>query len=154
MTLNVNEPTDQRTVSELPGYIREGRAEINSLLAGSADITVNNLSVAAAQTSLTVGTDLTDVAIEVVILTGLGVATLATILGGLNGHIKIFVFQNAVVSLLDGAKNNGKFYLNHLPALAAFNAQQDDVIALCNIGGDGASNHGYWVELYRKIAVK
>lgn len=153
MTLNVNEPTDQRAVSELPGYIRENREEINSIGAGGA-VAQTDLTVTAGQTSLSVGVELSAVGIETVVVTGGGVAALATILGGTDGQIKIFIFQDANVDLVDGPKAGGAFYLNHLPALSNFNPQQDDIIALRNVGGDGASVYGYWKELYRTLSVK
>ena len=155
MTLNINEPTDQRMVSELPGYIRANRSAINSISVGSGGIESNEVEVAAAATSLTIGTELSDAGIESVILTGAGAAVLATILGGDEGQIKILVFQDANISLTDGTKDSGKFYLNHLPALSDFAGQQDDVLAIINVGGDGtAVNYGYWKELYRAVSVR
>jgi len=153
MTLNVNEPTDQRMVSELASYIRETRTAINAI-AGSGNVGVTNLDVVAGATSLSVGTELDDFGVEVVIVTGLGLATLASILGGTDGQIKIFIFQDANISLTDGTKASGNFYLNHLPALSNFDPEQDDIIALVNIGGDGASVYGYWKELFRTLSVK
>ena len=54
MTLNVNEPSDQALVSELPGYIREDRAAINAV-SGSGNVGNTELEVTAGATSLTVG---------------------------------------------------------------------------------------------------
>ena len=153
MTLNVNEPIDQRAASELPGYIRENRVEINTLAAGGA-VAQTNLTVSAGMVSLAIGTELSAVGLETIFVTGSGVAALATILGGTDGQIKVFIFNDANVDLVDGVKSGGAFYLNHLPALSNFAPQQGDVIALRNIGGDGASVYGYWKELYRTIAVK
>ena len=152
MSLDVNKPEDQILVSQLPAYIREDRTAINSVTSG-AGFGVTNIAIAPADTSLTVGTDLLVVGHEVVIVTG-GVAVLETILGGIEGQIKTFIFQNSLVDLLDGAKANGEFYLNHLPALSNFEPELDDVISLVNICGDGAAVHGYWKELYRTISVK
>lgn len=153
MTLNVNKPTDQEFVSVLPAYIRENRATINAISVGSG-FGITELDIAFGTTSLTIGVDLLNVGHEIVIVTGLGVATLATILGGTAGQIKTFIFQDANVDLIDGVKSDGKFYLNQLPALSNFEPQQDDVLTLVNVGGDGASAYGYWKELDRCISVK
>lgn len=154
MTLNVNEPTDQRMVSELPSYIREDRIAINSIV-GSGNVGFTDLTIAGGATSLVVGTDLEDFGLEIVTVTGAGVADIATIIGGTEGQMKVFIFQDANIDIVDGnAKANGVFYLNHLPAGSDFDAQQDDVLAVVNIGGDGASVYGYWKEVFRQISVK
>ena len=154
MTLNVNEPTDQRMVSELPAYIRATRVGVNAVT-GSGGVEQSDVEVTLGATSLSIGSELSTCGIEAVKMSGAGAATLATILGGTEGQIKIFVFQDALVDITDGTKDSGKFYLNHLPALTDFNAQQDDVLAVMNIGGDGtAGTPGYWVELWRTISVK
>ena len=155
MTLNVNEPADSRMVSELPGYIRANRTAINSISVGSGGIESNEVEIAAAAVSLTVGTELSDAGVESVVLSGAGAAVIATILGGVEGQIKIFVFQDANISFTDGTKDSGKLYLNHLPALSDFDGQQDDVLAIMNVGGDGTvGTPGYWVELWRTVSVK
>jgi len=153
MSLDPSKPSDSALVSELPAYIRENRIAVNSVVT-AAGFGVTNLDIAAGTTSLSVGTDLLAVGHEIVIVTGLGVAVLATILGGTDGQIKTFIFQDANIDLIDGAKSNGKFYLNQLPALSNFEPQQDDVLTLVNIGGDGASVYGYWKELYRNLSIK
>ena len=154
MTLNVNEPSDQTLVSEIAGFIRENREAINAI-SGSGNVGNTELEVPAGSTSLTVGTDLGTYGLEIVIISGAAAVTLAAILGGTNGQVKILIFQDNNITLTDGAKNNGRFYLNHLPALTNWNPQQDDILAIANVGGDGgASDHGYWKELYRTISVK
>ena len=153
MSLDPSKPSDSALVSELPAYIRENRIAVNSVVT-AAGFGVTNLDIAAGTTSLSVGTDLLAVGHEIVIVTGLGVAILATILGGTDGQMKTFIFQDANIDLIDGAKSNGKFYLNQLPALSNFEPQQDDVLTLVNIGGDGASVYGYWKELYRNLSIK
>ena len=154
MTLDTNEPTDQRAVSELASYVRANRVAINAIV-GSDNFGVVDLDVVAGATSLAIGTELSSDGIELVIISGTGLADIATITGGTEGQIKIFVFQDANIDIADGnAKAGGVFYLNHLPALSDFDAQQDDVLAVVNIGGDGASTHGYWKELFRSISVK
>lgn len=153
MSLDPSKPTDQAMVSEWPSYVRENRVAINAVTIG-AGFGVTNLSIAPGTTSLSIGTDLLSVGYETIIVTGLGLSTLATILGGIEGQIKTFIFQDANIDLTDGAKANGNFYLNQLPALSDFQPQQDDVITLVNIGGDGASIYGYWKELYRALSIK
>jgi hypothetical protein len=154
MALNPNQPTDQVPVSELPSYIRANRAEINSFVSGGSDVTITDLMVSAGDTVLVLGTDLTVIPIEVVKINSLGAATIDQITGGAEGQIKIFIFQGNNLSFRDGPKSNGQLYLNHLPALSDFSAQQDDVIALINIDGDGSAVDGYWKELYRTLSVK
>lgn len=154
MSLDTNKPEDQVMVSQLPSYIREDREEINSISAGGA-VAQTDLVVSAGQTSLSVGTELSAAGLETVIVTGGGVAALETILGGTDGQVKVFIFQDANIDLVDGnVKINGRFYLNQLPAASNFEAQQDDVVAMRNVGGDGASVYGYWKELYRTLSVK
>lgn len=153
MTLDVNQPTDQVSNSELPSYIREDRAAINAI-SGSGNVGVTDLTVPSGTISLTVGSDLGDYGLEIVNIEAAALVTLATILGGTNGQVKIFIFQDANIDLTDGAKAGGAFYLNQLPALSDYSPSQDAILALANIGGDGASNHGYWKELFRTTPVK
>ena len=153
MTLAANEPTDQRLVNELPSYIREDRVAINAL-SGSGNVGNTDLNVALAATSLSVGSELGTYGLETIKCTGLGIATLLSILGGSEGQVKIFIFQDTNVRLTDSmTKLNGTFYLNQLPAGGDFNPQADDVIAFVNIGGDGSVS-GYWKELYRTLSLK
>jgi len=154
MTLDSTKPTDQEIVADFPTYIRENRAAINAL-SGDNSFGYTALSIAAGITSLTIGTELGLYGIEVVKVTGLGAATLETILGGTAGQIKIFIFQNALTKIEDGnAKNSGVFYLNHLPAGSDLEPSQDDILAVVNMLGDGGSTYGYWKELFRTISVK
>ena len=153
MTLNTSKPTDEELVSLLPYYIRENRVAINAISIGSG-FGVTNLEIAFGVTSLTVGVDLLAVGHEIVIVTGSGVATLATIVGGTEGQIKTFIFKDSNIDLTDGVKSVGKFYLNQLPALGNFEPAEDDILTLVNVDGDGASVYGYWKELYRTISIK
>ena len=154
MTLSTNEPNDQREVSELASYIRENRVAINNL-SGGGNVGNTVLSVAGGTMSLTVGIDLGLFGFETVKINGLGISTLSAILGGIEGQVKVFVFQDTNVRLTDSIlKANGTFYLNQLPIGSNFNPQQDDVIAFVNISGDGGSIGGYWKELYRTLSLK
>jgi len=154
MTLDATKPTDQELVSVLPYWIRNTRSAVNSLITGITEITTTDLTISAGDTALVIGTDLTAIAMEIILLSGLGAATIDQIRGGTEGQLKIFIFQGNNVSFKDGPKSNGQLYLNQLPVLSTFNAQQDDVIALINIDGDGSSNYGYWKEVWRQVSVK
>lgn len=154
MTLNVNEPTDQRLVSEIPGYVRETREAVNALSSGDS-VGNTDLTVPVGSTSLTVGSELGLYGYESVKVTGSGISNLTSIIGGTEGQVKVLIFQDTNVRLTDGnLKSSGLFYLNQLPTGSNFNPQQDDVIAFVNIGGDGASVYGYWKELYRTLSLK
>jgi len=151
--LDMNNPTDQVAVSELPLYIRENRVAINAV-SGVGNVGVTDLTVAAGSVSLTIGSELGSYGYEIVVIDADAVVALAKILGGTQGQVKVLVFQDNNISITDGVASGGNFYLNHLPALSDFSALTNDVLALVNIGGDGASVYGYWKELYRQVAVK
>ena len=154
MSLDVNQPTDQVLVSEIPSYIRANRVEINSITDDVSDYTTTNLTLSAGTTTLVIGTSLNNISIETIFINSLGASVLAQIQNGTNGQIKIFVMQDSNISFLDGPKLIGQLYLNQLPLLSTFSAHQDDVIALINIGGDGGTNYGYWKEIFRQTSVK
>jgi len=154
MSLDATKPTDQELVSALPYYIRLHASTINSLIAGITDFTISDLILLSGTTSLVVGNDLSDVAFEIVLIETAGVSNIAQIRGGTSGQIKLFIFQDNSVTFTDGVKSLGALYLNQLPVGSSLVAQQDDVLALINIGGDGASEYGYWKELWRQISVK
>ncbi len=154
MSLDTNKPTDQVLVAEIPAYIRALAVAINAIEEYSNSITVTNLSISAGDTALVIGIDLSAQKIEVVLTSGIGASVIEYIRGGTEGQIKIFVFQDNDISLKDGIKSDGKMYLNQLPVLTDFAAQQDDVLALVNIGGDGSTNYGYWKEIWRQLSVK
>lgn len=154
MTIDANKPTDQELVSALPYWIRQARAAINAIIATASDLTVNNLAISPGDIALVVGTELTAIGVEVILIDCLGASVIEQIRGGSEGQIKVFVFQGNNVGFKDGPKLTGQLYLNQLPALSTFDAQTDDVIALVNIGGDGALNYGYWKEIWRQVSVK
>ena len=154
MTLDATKPTDQELVSALPYWIRESREEINNIIEDTTQLTVTELTIQTGETALEVGTDLTDTDMEVVLVSSSDPVVIEQIIKGVQGQLKIFIFQGNNVSFRDGPKSGGNLYLNHLPAMTTFDAEQDDVIALLNIGGDGSSEYGYWKELWRKLSVK
>jgi hypothetical protein len=151
--MDATKPTDTELISSLPSYIREVRAAVNAL-SGGGDVGVTKLTVPAGATSLTIGTDLGRYGYEIVVIDAVAAINLATILGGTQGQVKVFIFQDNDISIIDGLMLNGAFYLNQLPALSSFNTQTNDVLAVVNIGGNGSTNHGYWKEIFRQIAVK
>lgn len=153
MTLNANKPTDQVSVSELASYIRECRVAINAV-AGSGNVGITDLVIGLGTTSLTIGSDLGTYGFETVLVTGEAAITLISILGGTNGQVKKFIFLDNNVSIKDGIPSDGKIYLNQLPALSTFDAHQNDILEIVNVGGNGASIYGYWQEVGRQIAIK
>jgi hypothetical protein len=153
MSLDATKPTDQEMISALPIYIREARAAINAL-SGGGDVGVTELTIAAGAVSLTVGTDLGLFGLEAVIVDAIAGVSIASIVGGVQGQVKVFTFQDNNIGIVDGLALNGGIYLNQLPALSTFAAQANDVLALVNIGGDGSTVQGYWKEIFRQIALK
>ena len=154
MSLDISKPTDQELVSKWPYWVRESREEINSLEIGIVDLVFTNLVVLAGSTTLTIGTELSISDFEYIVIDGVGAAPINQIRGGAEGLVKTFIFKGNNVSFVDGPKSDGRLYLNQLPVFSTFNAQQDDVITLVNIGGDGAGDYGYWKELSRQLSVK
>ena len=155
MTLSTSQPTDQALNATWPYWIRALAIEINSIISGDTDITTTELTLPGGVTSLTVGTggDLTSIPQEKVLINGFAPNTLTQITGGLQGQVKIFIFQGDDVDLTAGAKVLGQLYLNQ-PLASDFEPEIDDVLVILNIGGDGGANYGYWQELYRKLSVR
>lgn len=151
--MDATKPTDVELVSALPTYIREVRAAVNAL-SGGGDVGVTDLTIPAGATSLTVGTDLGNYGFEIVVVDAAAGVNISTILGGVQGQVKVFVFQDNNIGIVDGLALDGAIYLNQLPALSTFATQANDVLALVNIGGDGATVQGYWKEISRQIALK
>jgi hypothetical protein len=156
MTLDATRPTDQALLSELAEAIRDGRTDNNDLwaalsgLGAASAYRVTNL--AALTTVLDIDTDLGDVTIEVVNITGAGASELAQITGGTAGQIKIFYCADANITFLDNATElNGTFSLNQLGG--TFGGFARDVLCVANFGGDGVSDHGFWRELFRTAGV-
>ena len=151
--MDATKPTDQELVNALPAYIREARAAINALSTGEG-VGVTELEVAAGAVALTVGTEVGRYGFEIVVISGAGAANIATINGGVQGQTKVFIFQDNNIGIVDGLAVDGHIYLNQLPALSTFAAQSNDILALTNIGGDGAAVEGYWKEIFRQVALK
>ncbi len=113
-----------------------------------------NLIIPPASSTLSIGTELSSAYLEYISITAAGAETLTNFLSGLNGQLKILIFGDNNVSLTDGTRDSGKFFLNQLP-LTNLTGSVGDVLALLNIGGDGGvTTHGYWEELFRTVKVK
>lgn len=151
--MDATKPTDAEQVSALAAYIREARAGVNALSAGTG-VGTTTLNMAVGTTTLTVGTDLGNFGLDLARCTADAAVSIATITGGTSGQIHIIVALDNNISLVDGLAAAGHLYLNHLPALSSFAMQTGDVIALVNIGGDGGATLGYWRELWRQVALK
>jgi hypothetical protein len=151
MPLDASKPADTDLVSQLAGYQRETRAYVNSietvlnLLSGAAVSTSYNCAVG--QSDLPVGNPgLGDIPIEMVFITGTGVAVVDTISGARNGQIKIFRLGDANISFALG----GNFILNQPIAAPPYGGTIGDMIALVNYGGNpNTSADGVWYELWR-----
>lgn len=155
MTLDITEPSDTRKVSEHAAYIRANRTEINALEAGISDVLQTDYVVGIGQTTLVITTNLSSAMIEIINVTALGAEQLDAITGGSAGQIKIFIFGDSNIDMMDSASQaNGTFFLNHLPSGTVLPAGIRNVLALVNVGGDGLVVNGYWKELYRTISVK
>jgi hypothetical protein len=141
-------------LAQIPTWIRETRAAVNAV-ADVNSIGTTELEVVAGSTSLTVGSEIGSYGYETILITGAAAISLAKILGGSQGQVKVFVFDDNLITIEDGAASGGNFYLNQLPALSTFAAQAGDVLVVMNIGGDGgATSHGYWKEISRQVALK
>jgi len=152
--MDATKPTDVEMISSHPAYIREARAGINALSAGSG-VGVTALTIAIGAIALTVGTEVGTFGYEILITDAGGAANIAKIYGGVEGQTKKFIFQDNNIGIVDGAALGGNIYLNQLPALSTFAAKTNDILELVNIGGDGGvTTHGYWKETSRQIALK
>jgi hypothetical protein len=154
--LDITKPTDQEHVAQLPYWIRQTRTALNAIQALDSNIEVTDVALLAGTTGLIIPTHLTVALIEVVTIDSTGISNIATIQNGVHGMIKIFIFKDNNINIVDGLKDtNGNFYLNQLPVGTSLEAAIDDVLAVVNINGDGgATTHGYWKELWRQISVK
>ena len=157
MTLDADQPTDQALNATWPYWLRVHAAEINLLWAaagaGGSSPIYTAINMAAGDTSLDVGTELSTTFLEILGLTADAAVNLTTITGGIAGQVKyIIALDNDVTLIQDTGTIGGTIYLN-APAGVNLNINIRDVIALLNIGGDGDTVDGYWLEMYRKLQV-
>lgn len=151
--MDATKPTDIEHVNALAAYIREVRAAVNALSGGSG-VGTTALNISAGTVSLTVGTDIGTFGFELILVTADVAVNISTIVGGVEGQVKVFVALDNNVSIVDGLQVNGAIYLNQLPALSSFAMQTGDVLAITNIDGDGSTVQGYWREIFRQVALK
>jgi len=150
MTLDITKPTDSDNVTEYAGYERETRVAVNANLASLSGVgaitSVSNITLNG-QTTLSVGTELNSLPIEIIIITATGSETLNNILLAPEGQIKVLWVYSGSVNFVYNASNfsnNGD---------VDFAASTGDVIAYTNKNGDGVSVNGYWHELFRYVRV-
>lgn len=152
MTLNASEPSAIRPVAELPAYIRETRAGVNAVTAGTG-FSVTDL-VMNGETTLSIGTDLVAVGHEIIFASTTAPSVLATITNGTHGQVKTFIFADSGMEITDDTADSGQFYLEQVPT-TNFAPEEHDVLSIINVDGDaGLTTHGYWKELYRTISVR
>ncbi len=151
MTLNATLPADSDMVSVLPSKDREERLAINALqalvVAGSGPVftTLN----CAAQSTLTVGVDISAAFIEIISITSIGASAIDEIAGGSEGQIKIFWIQDADVTF---AYQAAKLILNQPVHITPYGSL-GDIICFFNVGGDPTTlTDGYWQEMFRTPA--
>ena len=119
---------------------------------GSGDYTAVNMT--AGQTSLVTGTDLTDVGIESIGLTADAAVNLTTMTLAVSGSIKHIIALDDDITVINNTASTvgGTLYLNSPTGVNLAMATRD-VLTVLNIGGDGVTAHGYWLELNRKLQV-
>ena len=149
MTIDATKPEDSALVSELPGYIRANRTEMNSMSSVTGSLGAGSIALAA-QVTAAVGTEFSLDGLEVCIMTSVGASVLTAITDGIEGQIKILLFGDLLVTLTDSITQlNGTFDLNQAPAGTDYTPAVGDIIMLVNINGDGIGNNGYWKEINR-----
>ncbi len=148
MTLDVTKPDSTTFLSEFSAYARETRIAVNALEPESGTATTVLDSDAS---TLAVGTELSESLVETITFTG--ASALTTITGGTEGMVKVFNCQENTLSFVldDTGTTGGVLRLN---AFEDLEANVGDVIAFINVGGDGAAQYGYWLELYRTLKVE
>lgn len=154
MSLDATLPDDvTTTLAELNALIRETRTEVNTLAAaitalGGAVASARDLVLTTGTTQIIVGTDLGEIALELVNLTAGGACVIDEIVGGTAGQMKIIVFGDTNFTLTNAA---AKLNLN---CVGDYTSAVGDVIALVNVDGDPATvENGYWKEVFRNLAV-
>ena len=158
MTVDETVPLGTSLVSSLDDYIREDREEINDLweAVGSGVVVPNFTAVnmASGATSLVAGTEIDDAGIEVLGITADAAVNLTTMESCKAGAIKVIVAldNNVTIVQTTGSTTGGTFFLNN-PDDLDINLNLRDALTFVNLGGDGVSADGYWMEIYRKIAV-
>ena len=151
MTVDASKPLDTEFGSNIPAYLRETRAQANAaeLIAGGAGLPVqSDVDLTPGQTTLVVGTHVSEAALDIVHLDAAAAEIVQLITHGTGGQVKVIVAEGNNVTIRHDGVNitlNGN---DNLPM------QTNDVLVLVNIGGagDGVTN-GNWVETSRVIRV-
>lgn len=154
MSLDDTLPTDNTTtLAEYAALLRDTREEVNTLAAaiaalGGAVASVSTLICGSGKTQIVVGTDVGDITLETVFITGSAAVDIDEIVQGRAGQIKIFVFGDTNVTFSNA---NDKIDLN---CVGDYVSATGDIIGLVNVDGDPAtSENGYWKEVFRNLAV-
>ena len=156
-TVDATLPLATDLVTAIDDYMRESRASINYLCqavgAGILTPEYNAVNMEAGDTTLALGVELGEVGLEIVGLTADAAVNLTTITVGTAGQVKLFIALDTNITIIQGYDTTGGvFYLNS-PESVDLEMQLHDVLAVVNIGGDGDTVDGYWLELYRKLHV-
>lgn len=157
MTVDETKPLGTDLVSDLDGYIRENRVDINDLWEavgiGGAFPNYSAINMASGQATLVVDTDIDGTGIEVIGLTADAAVNLTTMTGATAGALKIIIALDDDITIIQNIGGTGGTFFMNAPDDVDINLEARDVIAFVNIGGDGTTVNGYWLELYRKLAV-
>ena len=146
MTIDATKPLATDLVSAIDDYIREDRAQINALWAAlvAANCTETDHEMGAGEFALEIGTDLEDVILELVNLTGAAALNLMQITDGSGGMIKVIKAGDNNITV----KHNASYI--YLSGESDFNLSTGDVLVLINSGGDPDSSiNGVWYEVAR-----
>lgn len=154
MSLDATLPTDNTTtLAEYAALLRATREEVNTLATavaalGGAVASVSTLSCGSGKTQIVVGTDVGDITLETVLITGTAAVDIDEIVQGRAGQIKVFIFGDTNITFSNA---NDKIDLN---CVGDYTSAAGDVVALVNIDGDpDISENGYWKEIFRNLAV-
>lgn len=137
MPLDPNYPLDTENVNRLPYWIRQ---VVSALASGSLD--TNEQIVSTGDSELTGSA----VSIEVIYVTAnsLVEVNINTLTNGAAGRMKVLVFADALVTLIDAT---GNLNLRGDPALPDFPAEAGDVI-----GFVWDTDNTVWREMFRSLA--
>jgi hypothetical protein len=121
---------------------------------GGASMLSTSINMSVGQTNLVGDSDINAENSEVILLTADAAVNLTTMENCVAGAFKIIVAMDDNITLVQntGSTTGGTFYLNS-PAGVDLEMETRDVIALINVGGDGVTADGYWLELWRKLQV-
>ena len=145
MSIDATLPTGTMLVSQIDDYIREDRLQINLLWDAitAANSTETAHLMGAGDFSMAVGSDLEDVILEAIVLTGNALGNdLMQITGGSGGMVKVIKAGDANVTVKHDAS-----YID-LAGDVDYALADGSVLGLINIGGTTGVN-GVWYELFR-----